>query len=122
MSFKQVGPFHTVKLEKASEKLKIELDKVEINNNFTKQVIRNIDAEIYKKEDDIREILAKHVMSPVKFKDSLEKMIELGVDTFIEIGPGKALSGFVRRVSKDVNVINIQDKDSLENVIKTLKF
>ena len=62
------GPFHTVKLEKAAEKLKIELDKININTDFTKQIIRNIDSEIYKKDNDMREILSKHVMSPVKFK------------------------------------------------------
>lgn len=121
LNFKQIGPFHTVKLEEAAKKLKIELNKIEINNNFRKQIIKNIDSKIYQKEDDIREILSKHVMNPVKFKDSIEKMIELGADTFIEIGPGKVLSGFVRRVSKDVNVINIQDKESLDNVIKTFK-
>ncbi len=85
------GPFHTVKLEKAAEKLKIELDKININTDFTKQIIRNIDSEIYKKDDDMREILSKHVMSPVKFKNGIEKMIENGVDTFIEIGPRKSI-------------------------------
>ena len=85
------GPFHTVKLEKAAEKLKLELDKININTDFTKQIIRNIDSEIYKKDDDIREILSKHVMSPVKFKNGIEKMIENGVDTFIEIGPRKSI-------------------------------
>lgn len=81
------GPFHTVKLEKVAEKLKLELDKIDINTNFTKQVIRNIDAKCYEKDDDIREILSKHVMSPVKFKNGIEKMLESGVDTFVEIGP-----------------------------------
>jgi [acyl-carrier-protein] S-malonyltransferase len=55
-----------------------------------KKVIKNIDATEYKENDDFVEILSKHVISPVKFKDSIEKMINLGVDTFIEIGPRKS--------------------------------
>ncbi len=81
------GPFHTAKLEVASQKLREELNNIEINNKFKKQIVRNIDAEIYKEEDNVRDILSKHVMSPVKFKKSIEKMLELGVDTFVEIGP-----------------------------------
>lgn len=88
------GPFHTEKLIKASEKLKVELDKIEINNNFEKIIVKNIDAKSYKKDDDIREILAKHVMSPVKFKLCIEEMIKLGVDNFVEIGPRKSFIRF----------------------------
>lgn len=86
---KTSGPFHTEKLSVASEKLKLELDKIQINFNKEKKVIKNLDAKEYKEEDNIREILAKHVMSPVKFKDGVEEMIKNGVDTFIEIGPRK---------------------------------
>lgn len=85
------GPFHTVKLEKAAIKLKEELENVEINRDFTKRIIKNIDGLEYKKDDDIREILSKHVMSPVKFKSGVEKMIEAEVDTFVEIGPRKSI-------------------------------
>ena len=86
---KTSGPFHTEKLKLAVEKLKLELDKIEIKFNKEKKVIKNIDAKEYKETDNIKEILAKHVMSPVRFKDSIEEMIKNGVDTFIEIGPRK---------------------------------
>lgn len=86
---KTSGPFHTEKLKLAAEKLKLELDKLEIRFNKEKKIIKNIDAKEYKETDDIKEILAKHVMSPVRFKDSIEEMIKNGVDTFIEIGPRK---------------------------------
>lgn len=86
---KTSGPFHTEKLKLAAEKLKLELDKIEIKFNKEKKIIKNIDAKEYKETDDIKEILAKHVMSPVRFKDSIEEMIKKGVDTFIEIGPRK---------------------------------
>lgn len=86
---KTSGPFHTEKLETASKKLKEELEKIEIKYNPEKTVIKNIDGKVYKENDDIKEILSKHVMSPVRFKNSIEEMINMGVDTFIEIGPRK---------------------------------
>lgn len=121
IELKTSGPFHTEKLKAASEKLREELENIEINNNFTKKVIRNLDAKEYEKSDDVKDILAKHVMSPVRFSKSIENMISQGVDTFIEIGPGKVLSGFIRKINKDVRVLNIQDKESLEATLTLLK-
>lgn len=121
VELKTSGPFHTEKLKAASDKLREELDKIEINKDFTKKVFKNLDAKEYTKEDDIKNILAKHVMSPVRFSKSIENMINQGVDTFIEIGPGKVLSGFIRKINKEVKVLNIQDKESLENTLKILK-
>ena len=121
VELKTSGPFHTEKLKAASDKLREELDKIEINKDFTKKVFKNLDAKEYTKEDDIKDILAKHVMSPVRFSKSVENMINQGVDTFIEIGPGKVLSGFIRKINKEVKVLNIQDKESLENTLKILK-
>ena len=93
---KTEGPFHTIKLQKASEELRKELNKVKINQ-LQKDVIKNIDGNKYEKNDDVKEILANHIINPVKFSKTLENMINEGVDTFIEIGPGKTLSGFVKR-------------------------
>lgn len=80
------GPFHTEKLSKASDKLKEELEKVTFHE-FAIPVVKNIDGTIYEEKDDKKEILAKHIISPVRFSKSLQTMLELGVDTFIEIGP-----------------------------------
>ena len=121
VELKTSGPFHTEKLKDASDKLREELDKIEINKDFTKKVFKNLDAKEYTKDDDIKDILAKHVMSPVRFSKSVENMINQGVDTFVEIGPGKVLSGFIRKINKEVKVLNIQDKESLENTLKILK-
>lgn len=120
IELKTSGPFHTEKLKIASQKLKEELDKIEINTP-KKKVIKNIDAKEYKEGDNIREILADHVISPVRFADSVKNMIEQGVDTFIEIGPGKVLSGFIKKINKDVRILNIQDVQSLKNVIEIKK-
>ncbi len=91
------GPFHTCKLEESSNALRRELEKVKFHN-FESTVIKNIDGEPYTCEDDVKEILAKHIVSPVRFSKCLKKMKELGVDEFIEVGPGKTLSGFVKRM------------------------
>ena len=119
---KTSGSFHTIKLEKASEELKKELDKIEIHKQNS-LVIKNLDAKPYTENDDVREILAKHIISPVKFSKSLQEMLDLGVDTFIEIGPGKTLSGFVKKIEtdKEINILNVNNVETLENVIKFVK-
>lgn len=94
---KTSGPFHTEKLSLAAEKLKSELDKIQISFNKEKKVLKNIDGKEYKETDNIKEILAKHVMSSVRFKDEIEEMIKNGVDTFIEIGPRKNIVRFCKK-------------------------
>ena len=116
------GPFHTSKLINASDALREELKKVNINK-FDKKVIKNLDGEIYKDTDDIKDILAKHIVNPVRFSQTLKNMIDEGIDTFIEIGPGKTLSGFVKRTPADneVKILNINNVSSLEETLKVLK-
>lgn len=116
------GPFHTEKLIDASNALKKDLENLKIND-FETKVIKNIDGKFYTENDDIRNILAKHIISPVKFSDGLKTMLDNDVDTFIEIGPGKALSGFVKRMQteKEINILNINNVESFENTINFLK-
>lgn len=121
IELKTSGPFHTEKLNNASNKLKEELEKITINVNSNKKVIKNIDAKEYTLNDNITEILSKHVISPVRFRKTIEEMVNLGVDTFIEIGPGKVLSGFIRKTNKDVTVLNVENVETFENCINTLK-
>ena len=61
--------------------------------------------------------MANHIINPVRFVNGLQTMIDMGIDTFIEIGPGKTLSGFVKRTSKEVKIFNINDVASLENIL-----
>lgn len=119
IELKTSGPFHTKKLEKASNALRAELEKIEIKNPDCK-VIKNLDATEYKESDNIKEILASHVINPVRFSDSIKYIIENGVDTFVEIGPGKVLTGFVKKIDKEVNCININNVESLESAIAEL--
>ena len=119
---KTAGPFHTIKLEKASKALRKELEEVTIHNPCT-DVVKNLDGTLYKQEDDVKAILARHIISPVKFSKSLERMLEMGIDTFVEIGPGKTLSGFVKRLDtkKEITILNIQDTETLKSTLEYIK-
>lgn len=123
VELKTSGPFHTEKLKNASEELKKELEKIKFNESKI-EVIKNIDGKPYAKNDSMVEILAEHVINPVKFRSSIETMLDMGVDTFVEIGPGKTLSGFVKKVCKDkektANIINIENLATLENALELL--
>lgn len=116
------GPFHTEKLQKSSEALKAELEKVEFKP-FSSTVIKNLDGEPYSANDDMTEILAKHIVNPVRFSKTLENMLNNGVDTFVEMGPGKTLSGFVKKEKGDreITILNICDVKTLEDAIEILK-
>lgn len=94
---KTSGPFHTEKLKNSSIALRNELDNVEIHG-FKSKVVKNIDGKLYTEEDDVRDVLARHIVSPVRFSKSLKLMKSLGVDDFVEVGPGRVLSGFVKRM------------------------
>lgn len=116
------GPFHTEKLNKSADLLKEELEKIDFGK-FSSKVAKNIDGEFYKDSDDYVEILTKHITNPVRFSKALELMLDNGIDTFIEIGPGKTLSGFVKRMNtdKEINILNVNDVDSLEKTINFVK-
>lgn len=113
---KTAGPFHTMKLKEASIAFRKELEKVEFHD-FETTVIKNLDGMEYKKEDNVKDILEKHIISPVRFSKGLQTMINLGVDTFVEIGPGKTLSGFVKRIETDkqITILGIEEKIIIDN-------
>lgn len=119
VELKTSGPFHTKKLEEASKKLKAELEKIEIKVPDC-VVIKNLDGKPYNTNENIKEVLEKHIISPVKFSDSIKYMLENGVDTFIEVGPGKTLTSLVRKIDRNVNCINISDVASIESAIELL--
>lgn len=116
------GPFHTEKLIDAANALRKDLKKIKFHE-FNSKVFKNIDGYEYKSNDNMADILARHIVNPVKFSDVLKNMYADGVDTFIEIGPGKTLSGFVKRMEfeRPVYIFNINNVDSLEFTIDSLK-
>ena len=120
VELKTSGPFHTKALEDAKNEYIKELGKVSFNKGNVK-VIKNIDGTFYNENDNMQEILAKHIVSPVRFDKAIKLMKDEGIDTFVEIGPGKSLTGFIKKELESVNLINISDVESLENAIQILK-
>lgn len=114
------APFHTEKLVEAKEKMQKELEKVAFDK-FNIPVIKNLNATQYEENENMTEVLSNHIVSPVQWKKSVEAMIDSGVDTFIELGPGKTLSGFIKKINKDVKVMNIENVETLEKVIENFK-
>ena len=79
-------------------------------------LITNVTADYVASKEDIKDLLIRQVSSSVLFEESLRRMLDDGVDTFVEIGPGKALSGFVKKITKDVAIYNVEDMASLEKL------
>lgn len=111
------GPFHTILLKPASDRLNSELKCININD-MNIPVATNLTGDLIKDKSEIIDILTKQVMNPVRWEETINKFISLGVDTFIELGPGKALCSFVKKISKNVKVFNIEDMKSLEKTCK----
>ena len=114
------GPFHSSLYEEASFKYYESIKDVEINEP-KKVIYSNVLGKPYSKQDDIRDLLRKQIMSPVLFEDSINHMLDQGIDTFIELGPGKTLSGFVKKIDKKASVYNIEDLDTLKSTVEKIK-
>jgi [acyl-carrier-protein] S-malonyltransferase len=113
------APFHCSMLKPAGDKLMSELEKIEFSD-MNIPLVANVTADIVSSPSDIKELLARQVSSPVLFEDSIRLMLDQGVDTFIEIGPGKVLSGFVKKINKEARSFNIEDLTSLEKTLGEL--
>ncbi len=109
------GPFHTALLESASHKLAEALSQVNFSD-FTCPLVGNTEARVMKKEE-IVPLLTRQVKEPVRFYESIGVMQEAGVTNFIEIGPGKVLSGFVKKIDKTAKIANVEDQASMEALL-----
>lgn len=107
------GPFHSSLLKYASEEFYNTIKTVEIKE-LNKVVYSNVKGTPYEKEDDIKDLLKKHITTSVLFEKTINHMIENGVDTFIEVGPGKALRGFVKKINRNVKLLSVENIESLQ--------
>ncbi|MGT2743208.1 ACP S-malonyltransferase [Streptococcus plurextorum] len=110
------GPFHTALLKPASEKLAKELEKITFSD-FALPLVGNTEAKIME-HGRIKELLARQVMEPVRFYDAIASIQAFGVDQIVEVGPGKVLSGFIKKIDKHLSVVNVEDLASFEALLE----
>ena len=114
------GPFHSGMLTAAGEKLGQVLSQVDLHEPRIPYVA-NVTARYVKSAGEVKELLTRQVSSSVRWQQSVEAMIGDGVDTFIEIGPGKTLAGFMRKISRDVKTLNVEKLEDVNKVVEALK-
>ena len=114
------APFHSTLMQPAADRLAEVLDQVKIADAKI-PVIANVTTQPEQKGDEIRKILVKQAASPVLWEDSVRYMIQAGVTTFIEVGPGKVLTGFVKKIDRSFSGQNVEDLASLEKTLAYLK-
>lgn len=114
------GPFHSSMLKEAGKELEKILENQEISP-LKMPYVTNVTGEFIQEEGEIKPLLSRQISSPVKWQQSVENMISRGVDTFVEIGPGKTLTSFIRKINREVSVYSIQTVDDMEKVIQAVK-
>lgn len=114
------GPFHSGMLTAAGEKLGQVLSRMELHEPRIPYVA-NVTAQYVKSAAEVKELLTRQVSSSVRWQQSVEAMIGDGVDTFIEIGPGKTLAGFMRKISRDVKTLNVEKLEDIGKAAEALK-
>ena len=114
------GPFHSSMLKKAGQELEKILENQEVSP-LKIPYVTNVTGDFVHEEREIKSLLSRQISSSVKWQQSVENMILNGVDTFVEIGPGRTLNGFIRKINRDVSVYSIQTVEDMEKVIQAVK-
>ena len=110
------APFHCALMNPAQERLAEDLDKIKFQD-LRVPLVTNVDAAIITKGEEARDALTRQVSSPVRWQESVEVLIQKGVERFIEVGPGKVLSGLVRQIERSARCLNVEDAESLKQTI-----
>lgn len=113
------APFHSSMLEPAANQLERELKRISVKKHEI-PYISNVTGKYVDSEEEIKPLLKKQVMTSVLWEDTIRRMIGDGVDTFVEIGPGKALSGFVKKIDRSKKIYNVEDPESLQKLVEGL--
>ena len=113
------APFHCALMMPAQEKLAADLNDLQYGK-FAFPIVHNVDAEANSDEDRVCDALTRQVSSPVKWLQSVERLVADGVDTVIEVGAGKILSGLVRQINRDVRCLNVENSESLKSTLESL--
>lgn len=114
------GPFHSTLMAPAQELMADKLKNAAVNDASI-PLVANVSAKIISNKNEIVDSLIHQISSPVLWENSIKTLIDAGVDTFVEVGPGKVLSGLIKKIAKDVTILNVQDIASLKNTLALLK-
>src|ERR1035437_8983796 len=106
------APFHSSLMAPAAERLAADLKGVAFHP-LRVPLVTNADAEITSSGDEARESLIRQVTLPVRWEESVRELVEQGVNTFVEVGPGRVLTGLLRQIDRSVHVFNVEDEKSL---------
>lgn len=114
------GPFHSSLMQPAAEHLREALNQLEMKDASI-PVIANVNAQAVSDKETIKELLVEQLYSPVRWEDSVRTLLDLGVTHFIECGPGKVLSGLVKKIDRSVTVLPVYDEETLQTAIEAAK-
>tara|TARA_B100001057_G_scaffold127430_1_gene126362 strand:+ start:1621 stop:2550 length:930 start_codon:yes stop_codon:yes gene_type:complete len=109
------APFHCKLMQKATESMQDKINQLKINDGYN-SLISNVTAEEVKNNKEIKDLLIKQIESRVRWRESVLNMLNCGVDQFIEIGPGKVLTGLIKRIKKDIKLISINSEEDINNI------
>lgn len=113
------APFHCQLMKPAAERLATVFNEI-MFSDLNIPLVTNVDAELIVSGVEARQALLRQVASPVRWSDSVKRLLEEGVTTFIEVGPGKVLSGLVRQISRQCQILNVEDAQSLDATVTAL--
>ena len=113
------APFHCKLMMPAEEKLSVDLDRVSFSD-FRCALVTNVDAQPIRTGAEARSGLKRQVSRPVRWQQSVQRLLDEGVRTFVEVGPGKVLPGLIRSIDKSVTMLNVEDEKSMENALSAL--
>lgn len=113
------APFHCALMMRAQERLAEDLKDLGYGQ-FHFPIVHNVDSDINDNADVVRDALTRQVSSPVRWLQSIENLVGCGVNTFVEVGPGKVLTGLVRQIDHEVRTLNVENTKSLRNTLETL--
>jgi len=109
------APFHCALMKPAQDRLAFALEKVAFSEPHSR-VVTNVDARTVNAPGELRDALVRQVSSPVRWSESMDLLLQQGVTTFVEVGPGKVLSGLMRQINRDASCLNVEALASLDAV------
>ncbi len=116
IALKVAGAFHSELMRQAAEKLKTELDRTDFAPPRV-PVIANVDVSVHGSADQMRDLLYRQVCSPVRWQASIERLVQDGIEKFVEVGPGRVLTGMMRKIDRKKTAINVSTAESLEQFV-----